>query len=487
MTKVTVENKSDQVFLYEEESEYSEQLAELEDGDEVTILDIFENIAYVEYVDKASNVTYQGYLSNDYLTLNNFNKEDITDSFEKQEDSNQKKNKDFQHVKSDLEDSYTNKEEVTLDSNIKSNNEEVDEEINNTTKSKLSNSQQSFKLAKDSNSIQGYALKRPTYVYDSQSRNSKKLKSYEQGSSLKYKTLNSNWYQATIKYNGEWVTGYIHVNDVETFSDKQTTQNGLAAKSPTNVYQSPTKDKVLKSYKKGTILKYKTLTSEWVKATIKYDGEWVKATIKYDGEWITGYIHVNDVETFSDKQTTLNGLAAKSPTNVYQSPTKDKVLKSYKKGTILKYKTLTSEWVQATIKYNGEWVTGYIHVNDVETFPDKQTTQNGLAAKSPTNVYQSLTKDKVLKSYKKGTILKYKTLTSEWVQATIKYDGEWITGYIHVNDVETFSDKQTTLNGLAAKSPTNVYQSLTKDKVLKSNYEGTLVRYKTTTERSSQA
>ncbi|MBU5468756.1 hypothetical protein KQI49_18430, partial [Virgibacillus sp. MSJ-26] len=231
----------------------------------------------------------------------------------------------------------------------------------------------------------------------------------------------------------------------------------LAAKSPTNVYQSPTKDKVLKSYKKGTILKYKTLTSEWV-----------QATIKYNGEWVTGYIHVNDVETFPDKQTTQNGLAAKSPTNVYQSPTKDKVLKSYKKGTILKYKTLTSEWVKATIKYDGEWITGYIHVNDVETFSDKQTTLNGLAAKSPTNVYQSPTKDKVLKSYKKGTILKYKTLTSEWVQATIKYNGEWVTGYIHVNDVETFPDKQTTQNGLAAKSPTNVYQSLTKDKVLKS-------------------
>src|SRR5699024_3825913 len=302
----------------------------------------------------------------------------------------------------------------------------------------------------------GLAAKSPTNVYQSPTKD-KVLKSYKKGTILKYKTLTSEWVQATIKYNGEWVTGYIHVNDVETFPDKQTTQNGLAAKSQTNVYQSPTKDKVLKSYKKGTILKYKTLTSEWV-----------KATIKYDGEWITGYIHVNDVETFSDKQTTLNGLAAKSPTNVYQSPTKDKVLKSYKKGTILKYKTLTSEWVQATIKYNGEWVTGYIHVNDVETFPDKQTTQNGLAAKSPTNVYQSLTKDKVLKSYKKGTILKYKTLTSEWVQATIKYYGEWITGYIHVNDVETFSDKQTTLNGLAAKSPTNVYQSPTKDKVLKS-------------------
>src|SRR5690625_8028193 len=103
----------------------------------------------------------------------------------------------------------------------------------------------------------------------------------------------------------------------------------------------------------------------------------------------------------------------------------------------------------------------------MKTFPYKQTTQNGLAAKSPTNVYQSPTKDKVLKSYKKGTILKYKTLTSEWVQATIKYNGEWITGYIHVNDVETFSDKQTTDHKCVVKGQTKEYESQQHSKVTK--------------------
>ncbi|MBU5465339.1 SH3 domain-containing protein, partial [Virgibacillus sp. MSJ-26] len=149
---------------------------------------------------------------------------------------------------------------------------------------------------------------------------------------------------------------------------------------------------------------------------------------------------VNDVETFPDKQTTQNGLAAKSPTNVYQSPTKDKVLKSYKKGTILKYKTLTSEWVQATIKYNGEWITGYIHVNDIEEIYDSQKKLNGYAAKNLTKVYSKTTRDsKVLKSYHQGSKLIFKTFSTNWFEATVYINGKPKTGYIHIDDI-TFDD-----------------------------------------------
>src|SRR5699024_11138112 len=318
--------------------------------------------------------------------------------------------------------------------------------------------------------LYGPANKSPTYVYELQSRNSKKLKSYKQGTILKYKTLNDNWYEATVKYNGEWVIGYIHVSDVGTLPEEQKTLNGLADKSPTYVYESQSRDsKKLKSYKKGSILKYKTLKNNWY-----------EATIKYNGEWVTGYIHVSDVENFPETQTTLNGIALKNPTKIYQSPTKNKVLKSYKKGSILKYKSLTEEWYEATVKYNGEWVTGYIHKNDVDTFPDTQTTLYGIASKNPTKVYQSPTKDKTLKSYSQGSILKYQSLTTEWYEATIKYNGKWVTGYIHVNDVEETFDTQENLRGAASKSPTKVYSKATRNSsVLKSYSKGSGLIFKT--------
>src|SRR5699024_10973625 len=177
-------------------------------------------------------------------------------------------------------------------------------------------------------------LKSSTYVYDSQSRDSKKLKAYEQGTVLKYKALNVNWYEATVKYNGEWVTGYIHKNDVDTFPDTQTTLYGIASKNPTKVYQSPTKEKTLKSYSQGSILKYQTLTTEWY-----------EATIKYSGKWVTGYIHVNDVEETFDTQKNLRGAASKSPTKVYSKATRNSsVLKSYSKGSGLIFKTFSPNW-----------------------------------------------------------------------------------------------------------------------------------------------
>src|SRR5699024_6177368 len=82
----------------------------------------------------------------------------------------------------------------------------------------------------------GIALKNKTSVYKTQSKNGDILRSYDQGSRLKFKSLNTNWYEATVMYNGKWTKGYIHKDDVETISDIQHTLNGVALKSPTKVY-----------------------------------------------------------------------------------------------------------------------------------------------------------------------------------------------------------------------------------------------------------
>src|SRR5699024_11733832 len=97
-------------------------------------------------------------------------------------------------------------------------------------------------------------------------------------------------------------------------------------------------------------------------------------------------------ETNQDTQTKLKSNTSNKPTKVYQTPTKDKTLKSYSQGSILKYQSLTTEWYEATTKYNGKWVTGYIHVNDVEETFDTQENLRGAASKSQTKVYYKATR-----------------------------------------------------------------------------------------------
>src|SRR5699024_888824 len=69
----------------------------------------------------------------------------------------------------------------------------------------------------DSVSYSGVALKNKTHVYSQQSRDSDILKSYSEGSVLKYSyvtDLNENWYRTGVFINGKKQTGYIHKSDV---------------------------------------------------------------------------------------------------------------------------------------------------------------------------------------------------------------------------------------------------------------------------------
>src|SRR5699024_1998131 len=44
--------------------------------------------------------------------------------------------------------------------------------------------------------------------------NSKVIKTYKKGSTLKFRTLSKNWYQARVKVDGSYITGYFHKDDV---------------------------------------------------------------------------------------------------------------------------------------------------------------------------------------------------------------------------------------------------------------------------------
>src|SRR5699024_7142207 len=144
-----------------------------------------------------------------------------------------------------------------------------------------------------------------------------------------------------------------------------------------------------------------------------FSSEWYKATVWVDGEKLTGYIHKNHIELPTDEFVSLSGIATKAPTKVYSNAsTSAATLKSYSQGSILKYKTFTSNWYEATVYVDGKAHTGYIHKSHVEQPTDKPVSLSGVATKAPTKVFsKASTSAATLKSYSQGSILKYKTFT----------------------------------------------------------------------------
>jgi len=322
-----------------------------------------------------------------------------------------------------------------------------------------------------SQSYQGVALKDPTYVYESTSTSSKKLKGYAKGSILKYQSYNGDWYQATVYINGEAQKGFISKNDVENATDKPVVYEGIALKSPTNIYFNASATKAIKSYSQGSILKYQTFTSQWYKATVYING---KAQ--------TGYIHKSDVENAVSQATILEGIGLKNPTNIYSNASRTKTIKSYPQGSILKYQTFTSQWYKATVYINGKIQTGYIHKSDVENAVGQPARLEGIGLKNPTNVYSNASRTKAIKSYPQGSILKYQTFTSQWYKATVYINGKAQTGYIHKSDVENAVSDPANLRGIALMNPTKVFsKATTNSTVLKSYKNGTILNFKTFT------
>lgn len=208
--------------------------------------------------------------------------------------------------------------------------------------------------------LKGIAVANKVSVYSTTSKSSSKLKTYNQGHVLIYRTFNNSWYKATVILNGKAQTGYINKSDVENIVQTQTSLKGIGVKSPTRVYSSAsTSSKTLKSYSQGRVLQYRTFSSNWYEATVIINS---KAR--------TGYIHKSDVENVSNQQTRIVGYGSKNPTNVYTNASKSsKILKSYRKSHRLIYRTYTANWYEATVYVNGKARTGYIHKDDVTLTP----------------------------------------------------------------------------------------------------------------------
>ena len=312
--------------------------------------------------------------------------------------------------------------------------------------------------------LNGFSTKVPLNVYKKADRASGHWKSYGYGSKLIYKEFSKNWYEATVYVSGKAQTGYIHKSDVSASEPGALKPIfGYGQVNPTRVYERTSKkSKTLKSYKRGSRLKYED-----------YDGTWYKATVYLKGKPVTGYIHKNDVNLNKPAQVvTINGYGHASPTRVYQKTNKNsRVLKSYKKGSKLKYQKYNGTWYKATVYLNGKPQTGYIHKNDVNV---NQPSFFGYGLKAPTAVYSSTSLSSTkLKTYSKGTRLKYQEYNANWYKATVYLNGKARTGYINKSHVGSRT-KVSYVN----PNRTYTYSQMTKDiKDLKKAYPD-LIDYK---------
>lgn len=320
-------------------------------------------------------------------------------------------------------------------------------------------------------SYNGVALKNPTYVYKSTSRDSGIWKSYASGSILKYTEYNDQWYRATVKVGGKWQTGYIHKSDVENATENQQTLRGVALKNSTHVYANASRNSSLKKYSSGSILKYRTFTSNWYEATVYVNGKARK-----------GYINKQDVDNIVQKQETLQGIALRQPTAVYKKATTGSAWKTYDAGSVLKYRTFSSNWYEATVIVKGKRQTGYIHKSHVENVipENERKTLNGIGTAVPTTVYsKASTSSKKLKTYSSGSKLKYRTFSSNWYVATVYINGKKTTGYIHKNHVDELVNSQKRLDGRALKQPTYVYSGASRNsKPLKSYKKHSVLKFR---------
>ncbi|WKA54027.1 SH3 domain-containing protein [Planococcus shixiaomingii] len=309
-------------------------------------------------------------------------------------------------------------------------------------------------------SYKGIALNSPTKVYSSVSSGAVVLKSYKQGSILRYSSYSSGWYSTTVVVNGKSQKGFISKLDVENLDTTQESLSGIGLKASTTFYALPsTSSKKLKSYSGGTILKYKTFSKNWNTATF-----YVK------GKKATGYIPKTDVENRFTEQKSLKGVALKSSTAVYsKASTSSKSLKTYNEGTVLKYKTFSENWYEATVRIKGKAVKGYIHTSHVENALDTQTALKGIGLQSPTIIYsRASANSKPLKTYAQGSVLNFKTLTSKWYETSVYVNGKKTTGFIYTSHIEGLSAASEAIKGVALKNPTNVYALASKNaKVLK--------------------
>jgi beta-N-acetylglucosaminidase/SH3-like domain-containing protein len=553
---VSAENEGTEVPLYQEPTEESEVLAQLADGTEVTVIAVENDFTSVLYEDTEASEAITGYIISERLvgpsqaeeplivegdsssvpeesenetSVENESVSDSTTDVDavptesadtqgeseieekpvsdakeiiKEDEASDSQDIIQENQPTDSIDEATNQpgeettqvttldtietREVTITENAQTEEKQTEDVTAQTNSTPIETKVQRTSLsitAVEETSVQNYkgiALSSPTNVYQEASTGSQVLKSYAQGSILYYQSFNNDWYQATIYISGQARKGYIKATQVENLNGETTSFKGLALKAPTIIYSKASRSSsALKKYSQGSILYYRSFSSEWYQATVYING---KAR--------TGYINKSDVENLNSSTASYKGIALESPTIIYsKASVSSSALKKYSQGTVLYYRSFSSGWYQATVYISGKARTGYIHKSDVENATANPVDYKGVALKSPTRVYsKASTGSTALKSYSQGKILYYKSFTAGWYQARVIVNGKARTGYINVNDVESAVETSSSFKVRGIASRTNVYSYASANaSVLKSYAKDTILIVKNFTSSWYQA
>ncbi|MED4476267.1 SH3 domain-containing protein [Oceanobacillus caeni] len=462
------DNETEEIFLFEEASNSSEILAALEKDEEVLVLKELDEYTYVEYINEDLEEPLLGYVLNDFLKVEDSTKTssetedattdsvDKTDTLDLEEETIQDKNKN-----SEQEESDNNTPEEIEGIEQEENEMEDLEESKDNTNDETEDPEEPQDNANDE-------MKDPEEPQDNANDEMKDPEEPQDNANDETEDPEES------KDNANDET-----EDPEESKDNANDETEDPEESKDN---AKIDDEVKEDIKENNEV------VENVDLEPSEEDKQQEATIDEPSSEEETTVEDNTPQaktmltTMSKKQqTTYKGVALKNKTNVYQKESrKSSVLKNYTKGSILEYRSFSSNWYEATVYVNGKRKTGYIHKSDVANVPKKQTTYNGIGLKSPTKVYTlASTSSKVLKSYKQGSILEYRSFSADWYEATVYVNGKRKTGYIHKSHVRNATKNQKIYYGVGKMTPTKVYQNAsTSSKVLKSYAKGSILEYK---------
>ncbi|KRG09578.1 hypothetical protein ACA29_22745 [Lederbergia galactosidilytica] len=346
--EITLISEGEEILLYETPSE-EKWITEIPNNTKVILLESNEDdYSYIQYknmdVNQEEGEILEGFVKNIYIaTEEELNQEPLIEEKseqtepEKVEESEQETVENVDEAEPELlEEKEENIEQEEIDvvtgeetsEELKVETPKRDESKSATTEIKASKQQKVALM--NLKTYRGITLKAKTYIRTEPATTSKPLKTFPIDTVLEIQPYNDNWYTLAKEINGQ--IGYIHKKHLEKVIENQETLRGVALKSPTNVRLSPsTKVRIIHSYPIGSILEYKTFSTNWYEVSI-------------GGQ--TGYIHKKHVENAVAKQKSNIGITLKSPTNIRAAAsTKAAVVDTLSIRSILEYKTFSTYWV----------------------------------------------------------------------------------------------------------------------------------------------
>ena len=295
----------------------------------------------------------------------------------------------------------------------------------------------------------GFAKLSSTPVYANPSKESIIKRNYTSGSFLQFRDFSTSWYAAKINDNGKWIDVYILKNDIELPTNNSVSLKGIATQKDTKVYSQPTlNSNVVRTYPQGSLLSFRT-----------YSTEWYTAKVNKNNKWEDVYISKNSVELINESSNSVTAIALRDTTHVYsRASISSDIIRSYPVGSVLKMREFSKDFYTAKVWLNNSWRDVYINKNDVERVESTPKSVQGVANLVNTPVYDRASKKStIVRTYPRGSVLNYKTFSSDFYIAKIWSNNNWRDVYIHKNDVNNATQNVLHLKGVALKQSTPVY------------------------------